>query len=337
MSALQRLSFATIAAVASCLIAGNLVAQQGSQNPGDIKPSQYRKDVTNANAPGQTDRSATTQRDQSATEENSDASNASRQQSSAQRYTAGFRGTQQRTAGDTNKAVERHLAGCLLTHNKAEIAISEFAQGKAQNAEVKKFAQQMVQDHQQMAQRLQQVAGKHGTTQRGSREYERERESTSTTTRLPGSPGADNTVTRTDDSAGTDVNVNVNRDARETEIEGTAASGSEAGHGVLMQLASIEKQITDRCTQAAKQELGQKSGAEFDECFIGAQVKGHMEMLAALEVIGQETQGELRQVAEEAKPKVQEHLDKAKQLAQQLKAGSAAGSQAERRPTSTQR
>jgi len=333
MSAVQRLSFATIAAVVSCLIAGNLVAQQGSRNPGDINRNQSQKDATNANAPGQSDRSATTQRDQSATQESSDASNASRTRR-GQRYTANFRGTQQ-TAGNANKAVERHLAGCLLAHNNSEIEISQFAQQKAQNPEVKEFAQQMVQDHQKMAQRLQQIAGKHGASRQGGREYERE--STTTTTRLPGSPGANNTETRTEDAAGTDVNVNVNRDARETELEGTSQARGEAGHGALMQLASIEKQIVDRCTQAAKQELGQKSGAEFDECFVGAQVKGHMEMLASLEVIGQETQGELRQVAEEAKPKLQEHLEKAKQLAQQLKAGSAAGSQAERGTSRTQR
>jgi predicted outer membrane protein len=332
MSAAQRLSFATIATVVSCLIAGSLVAQQGSQNPGEIKPNQFQKDATNANAPGQTDRSATTQRDQSATQESSDASNAPRT-GRGQRYTANFRGTQQ-TAGNTNKAVERHLAGCLLTHNNAEIEISKFAQEKAENPEVKEFAQQMVQDHQKMAQRLQQVAGKHGASRQGGREYESERESTTTSTRLPGSSGANNTVTRTEDSAETDVNVNVNRD---TQTERTTQAGGQAGHGPLMQLASIEKQIAERCTQAAKQELSQKSGAEFDECFVGAQVKGHMEMLASLEVIGQEAQGELRQIAEEAKPKVQEHLEKAKQLAQQAKAGGSSASQAERRETRTQR
>jgi hypothetical protein len=62
-----------------------------------------------------------------------------------------------------------------------------------------------------------------------------------------------------------------------------------------------------------------------------------MQSLAALEVISQQ-QGELAQLAQQAQPTVQQHLDHAKQLAKQLEGTSQAGSQAERQtPPRTQR
>jgi len=157
----------------------------------------------------------------------------------------------------------------------------------------------MVKDHQQLAQKLQQVAGMHGSQK----------------------PSAD-------DRSGTNTSVNANNDAGEN---------AHAGHGALAQLASIEKEIAQQCTAAAKEELGQKSGAEFDECYLTGQIGGHMHMLAALEVIGQQSQGELRQVAEDAKPKVQEHLEKAKQLVEQMKSSQKADSGQANRQSRSQR
>jgi predicted outer membrane protein len=337
MSAPENVSRRLVAIAVACLVAAPAIAQQQTQNPGEIKPSQYRDDVaerdSNSGSASQTDRASDQQRDQSSIQLNSQSSERS---STSQPYTANFRGSQ-RTA-DSKNAVEQHLAGCLLAHNKAEIEISEFAQQKAQNPEVKQFAEQMISDHQQMSQKLQQIAGKHGASHDSS--LDASRGTTTTTTRLPGSPGARATTD-------TDVDLNADRDAgrdsdrqvnRETTTRSTQVTQSAGGsdHGVLQQLASIEKKIVDQCTQAAKQELSQKSGAEFDECFLAAQINGHMQMLASLEVIGQEAQGELQQVVQDAKPKVQEHLEKAKQLAEQAKAGAASG-QAQRPSERTQR
>jgi len=59
-----------------------------------------------------------------------------------------------------------------------------------------------------------------------------------------------------------------------------------------------------------------------------------MKALAALEVIGQQTQGQLAQVAKQAQPTVQQHLDHAKQLMKQLEGqAGATGSTAERKST----
>jgi len=111
-----------------------------------------------------------------------------------------------------------------------------------------------------------------------------------------------------------------------------------AGRGNAMhELMQIERQINERCLQMAKDELQQKSGAEFDKCYVGNAIGVHAHALAALEVIGKQTQGTLAQVAQQAQPNVQQHFDQAKQLMKQLeRQSSAAGTQAQRDTTRTE-
>ena len=213
-------------------------------------------------------------------------------------------------AGGQNQEVEKFLAGCLLTKNKCEVEFAQLAQQQSQNPKVKEFAKMLEQDHQKIVQQLQPLAGGQGAT--GQSDAQRQ---PSDTTRLPGSPGATQTT------------------RSETQ---TANYGSQEMSGPFAQLAKVEKQISERQKQAMLDELQQKSGVEFDKCYINSQVGAHMQSLAALEVISQQ-QGELAQIAQQAQPTVQQHLDHAKQLAKQLE-GSQAGSQAERQtPPRTQR
>jgi predicted outer membrane protein len=285
--------FGIVAAVCTCFVVGYAVAQQQQINPGETKPSQIRKDAADRNATGQIDRSTTQQGERSATQ-----------------YKTGFRGTQ--ATGNNAQRVERYLAECLLAKNQGEIELAEIAQQKSENPEVKQFAEMLVQDHGQLVQKLQPIAGKQTAARAEGR----------------GEPGRDRNATdapRLDERVATDQDRSAN-----------PADTAGAGGGPLMQLAAIEKKIHERCLQALKEELQQKSGAEFDECFVGAQIGGHMQAVAALEVLGQETQGQLQQLAQEAQPKVQQHLDHAKQLAKQLKASTPQVGQADR-PARTQR
>lgn len=87
----------------------------------------------------------------------------------------------------------------------------------------------------------------------------------------------------------------------------------------LQRLVEIDREITNRCWQMARAKLAQKAGAEFDQCFVGAQIGNQLHMLAALDVISQQAGGELQQIARETKPKVDEHLKQVEALADQLK------------------
>ncbi|HEX4416231.1 MAG TPA: DUF4142 domain-containing protein [Lacipirellulaceae bacterium] len=220
-----------------------------------------------------------------------------------------------------HNAVGIFFANCLLKNNQAEIEISQFAAQKTQNPRVKQFAEELVKDHQQVVQKLEPIADvtAHGAgkTSLDSAAQNESNRSAVDTTRTPGSSGTD---TAARDSAGAS----------------SANNSGMYGDAHLMQVAQIEDKINDRCNQALREELQQKSGTEFDECYLGAQVAAHMHMLAALEVLPDESQGQLKQIAEGAKPTVQKHLDQAKDLMKQLKSGENSN-QADRSTTRTER
>jgi len=318
MSALFRVSIGAVAVGLCCLPLGAARAQQTTnRNPGEIKPAQAQSDA--ANPTGQSGRATSSQIDRS---------QPGRTSQGRQPYTANYRGAQ---ASGQNSGVENYLANCLLKKNQGEIELGKFASQQSQNPQVKEFAQQVVKDHQQVVEKLQQVAGAGGSTTRTSStsldtsaRSETDRPARERT-RTPASSATDTT------QSGAEARTNRIASDRDTSESVTSTSRTSAqGSGALQQLASIEEKIAERCQQALREELQQKSGAEFDECFVGSQIAGHMQMLAALEVISQEDQGQLKQIAEEAKPTVQKHLEHAKQLAKQLKSGEQGSAQAQR-------
>jgi predicted outer membrane protein len=248
----------------------------------------------------------------------------------------------QAAGGSQNSVVDQFLAACLLGQNKAEVELSKLALQKSENAEVKQFAQKMIQDHQKMIEQLQPLAATHGANRAasgllgGNSESQGRTETTegrSTDTRaLPGSSGAAQTLAPTGTS-GSVPSSSATADAATTS--NTAASS--AGTGAVHQLMQIDRQINERCLQMARDELQQKSGAEFDKCYVGMAIGAHSKALAALEVIGKQTQGTLAQVAQQAQPTVQQHLDHAKQLMKEVdNPSSATATRAQREKTRTE-
>jgi predicted outer membrane protein len=277
MSAPLKLRMGVVAAGLSCLVVGYALAQQ----VGEQQPLGQARDAAQPGQAGQIDQPATQQPGQP-----------------GQPYTAQFRGTQA-TAGQ-NEELKKFIASCLLSKNKAEVEFAQLAQRQSQNPQVKEFAQMLVQDHNQLVQKLQPIAGEQSTTQPGL----------SDTTRAPGQFDA----------------------SRPGQI---AAGGSDALH----QLASLEKQIGERCKENLREELQSKQGAEFDKCYVGSQIAGHMDSVAKLEVLQHQGPDQVRQIAQQALPKVQEHLEQAKQLMKQLEGGGSTSTtnQAERQSSRTQR
>jgi predicted outer membrane protein len=248
--------------------------------------------------------------DQPATE--NAAGQTDRLKSQRREYTANFRG-ERANAGAENQEVQRYIAGCLLAKNQAEVEMGKFAQQQSQSPEVKEFAQMLVQDHSKFIQKLQPVAG----AQTGA-------------TRTEAGAGVDAaTGERSQPAAGREP-------AGQNAAELTATNRA-GGNSAIDQLLALEKQIVERSTMAAKDDLQQKQGAEFDKCFVGAQIVGHTKMLAALEVLQQQGPEQIQQLAQQAQPNVQKHLDHAKQLIKQLEGTGATGNRAARQPTQPQR
>jgi len=80
----------------------------------------------------------------------------------------------------------------------------------------------------------------------------------------------------------------------------------------------IAREIDEECLASLKKELGEKSGKEFDACYIGSQISGHMQMAATLKVLSNHTSGELLNIVKDARPTVDKHLDRAKELMREL-------------------
>jgi len=308
MSALLRLSAGAVAAGLFGLPLSAITAQQATTPRGADTDQAIQAQSDVANPPGQ--RGNLPQNDRA---------QPGRTIPGRQPYAANFRGTPQ-NAGQTSQEVEFYLAKCLLKNNKAEIEFAEMAEQQSQNPAVKQFAAQLAKDHQQVVQKLQPLTAAHAGTRRDA------------TSALDANPADGVDRTKLDATGGRPGTTDA-----ATAAAGTATNrGTMNGNPALGQLASIEEKIADRCQQALREELQEKKGAEFDECFVGSQIAGHMHMLAALEVIGQESQGQLKQVADEARPAVQKHLDHAKQLAKQLRSESDNSATAGR-PTTSQR
>jgi predicted outer membrane protein len=316
MSAALKVRVGVVAAGLCCWLLGSVVAAE--INPGGISTNPAQPPADAANHAGQFDRSQTPATAQRVLR--------------GQPYTANYRGTQ--TGGQLGQEVERYLANCLLKNNQAEVELSRFAEQQTQNPAIKQFASQLEKDHQQVVQRLEKFAGMDAATQHNTSSVLGANAATgtdNTTIRATGGRANTSTLDAATPNTGTAANANgLNRNP-------TNNTTAMHGGGALHQLAGIEQKINDRCNQALREELQQKSGAEFDECYLGAQIAGHMHMLAALEVISQETQGPLKLAVDEARPMVQKHLDEAKQLMTQTKGSGQSSATAKRTSLSTER
>jgi putative membrane protein len=229
-----------------------------------------------------------------------------RSRATRREYTANFRGNPANAGAQQD--VQRYVVGCLLAKNQAEVEMGKFAQQQSQSPEVKEFAQMMVQDHGKLIQKIQQVARADSAGgQAGTQPDERTRP-----------------------AAGREA-------AGQNAVESNATNRAAGNNSAVDQLIALDRQIVEHCTQAAKEDLQQKQGAEFDKCYVGSQIFGHMQMLSTLEVLQQQGPEGVQQLAQEAHPEVKKHLDHAKQLMKQLEGAGATGSRAARQPTQPQR
>ena len=96
-----------------------------------------------------------------------------------------------------------------------------------------------------------------------------------------------------------------------TQPQRTAAGG--------LDWISIHKQIGQQCLASVKQELSQKSAADFDECFMGLQIGEHLAVVDKLKVLRNYASPDLQQKLDKELQSAQQHLQLAKQIEQKLK------------------
>ena len=216
------------------------------------------------------------------------------------------------TGATANDAI---LATWLIVDNENEVALSRIALQKAQSAEVKQFAQQMVDDHGRMIQKLQQFSG---SSMRGT---------------TGGTAGGSNDPSKrtTDDPSKrtTDDPMKRTADAKDSKGEYPAGQPAEAS-GVRTMAGGLdhERLIRDlgrQCQESATKLLMEKQGADFDRCYMGMQLGAHMKAVDTLEVFRNHASPNLRPVVEEALPTVQMHLQHVKDIVKKTEVASSEG------------
>lgn len=183
------------------------------------------------------------------------------------------------------------LATWLAIDNQNEITEAHFAKERSQNEQVRKFADMLISDHTQMLRKLQQFAGNTGF-QVGSAQA---------------TPSASDQVAANQNDLQT-------RGGNVQRSNSPAMPNMRAG----LDFMALKQELAAKCLQSHRQELSQKQGAEFDQCYIGMQIAAHMHALDTMEVFQGHVSSELRQTLADGTQTVRMHLDHAKQLMREL-------------------
>jgi predicted outer membrane protein len=243
-------------------------------------------------------------------------------------------------------SLESHLANCIMLQNQEEIELAQFAQQQTQNQKVKEFAQQMIQDHQQFQQKLQQFAGTHSGDMQQARQEQTQWQQGQ---RTPQQQNQTAQNARTNDVR--DLNGDGIVDAREAasrqlqgqQSQGQAVQGQQnfaqnqqnqqnqtpdgrieyrAGYGSAAslddQLLQIERNAANKCQQMVREELQKHDGADFDKAFVGMQIGAHIGMIAQLQAAEQAVSGQFQQVLKEGEQASLKHKQHAEQLKKEL-------------------
>lgn len=228
--------------------------------------------------------------------ENRDARQDNRQDRRANRDGLGERiGNAIQTATSDDDNLDKFIATCLLIGNQEEVALAQEAVQRAQNENVKQFAQMLVDDHQKAIQKLQQHA-KQGMSLDGA---------------------SDVTVSAQADGSN-QYAANQSPTAQQYTANRADLDRDMADSGTVDKILKMHQQAAQECLSMTKSMMQEKQGAEFDKAFAGSQIGAHVGMLAKLKASSQNASPELAAIIQESEQSVQKHLEHAKMLCKEL-------------------
>ncbi|MEQ8849415.1 DUF4142 domain-containing protein [Botrimarina sp.] len=259
----------------------------------------------------------------------------------------GEAGQQQRPQGGmqqagTDQELVNYLAAKMNLCNASQVALGEMAAQQAENQQVKDFAQQVQQSYQQLNQQLKQAMPGVKTVdasfasdqssrsmRQDNRSQVQNRDRVDLGIQTPGqdaNPLAENALGQNSPARNNQMrDQQQNRDAQNLGLAGqqAARAGQSAPRGDFLdgaaqKLMDITRRAAEENHQATVQMLREKQGKEFDKCFVAAQVGTLTWYHSELTAIRDTGPQQFSQVVQEAERKVADHLEKAKQLAQQL-------------------
>jgi predicted outer membrane protein len=211
--------------------------------------------------------------------------------------------------------LDQQIATCLILGNQQEIALAQFAQERAENPQVKQFAQTMIEQHQQALSKLQQAAPQVAALNLKLHAKQGNRAQT--------------------EAESTESGVQPTASTQPASAEARSATASAQG-GAEHQMAQFAREVKQECLNLVTAELGQQQGAEFDKAYLGQQIGAHLGMLAELRVSQRHASQQLKPVLQEGEQMTEQHLAQAKSIMEQLHSASGSPPQAARRAAPTQ-
>jgi predicted outer membrane protein len=98
----------------------------------------------------------------------------------------------------------------------------------------------------------------------------------------------------------------------------TATATGQPMEGRGLDLFAIHEEVGKKCLEMVESDLKQKDGGQFDKCYIGQQIAGHMHMIAEMEVLRSHVSPELASVLDKGVETAKSHLEEAQKLAKSL-------------------
>jgi len=233
----------------------------------------------------------------------------------------------------TQQQLDSDIASCLILANQNEVALAKLAASKSQNDDVKKFADKLERDHSAMLAKLQKFTSHNFT----DRDTSRDTSSTGAAPRenVRSEVRAENRETREtireERAENRENKAETRREAQPARAGGAPGTTRTEGNTVVHEAAAgahdheliaahrqIKHELADQCLADAKKELSSKNSNEFDECFVGMQIAGHMHMITELKVTEKHVSANLREVLTSGQQTSEEHLKEAKDLIKKL-------------------
>jgi predicted outer membrane protein len=212
------------------------------------------------------------------------------------------------------------LATWLAAGNHAEVELGKLAVERSDNAAVKQFAEQMIDEHSKYLGKLQQFVpgerqGSTTTTNRTTRETSPG--ATDSPRRELDPPARNDTRPADPDRAATDPNRAGELRGQDTVRSTTVQTRTHAGShdNVIMQ---VGMDACHRKLQMTKELLEEYQGQDFDMGYLGQQIIAHVEMLATLKAMENHGTPEFQQVVKEGIQRTEAHLKHAKAIASRL-------------------
>lgn len=191
--------------------------------------------------------------------------------------------------------LDQFLVQCVAQHRQHGIELAEFARKNSESDEVKQFAQAVIDDNQKMLAALKQIAPA-----------------------ALGDPARTTITTESATAPAPKARHEANeRDEREEVVVRTEKTWPAMG-GVITKIGIIERQVADACLESAKKKLGEKQGAEFDQCYVAMQVFANQGLLDKLRIYQQHASPEVAQAFERGAQSTETLLARAEQLFQQF-------------------